>query len=143
MAGSAEAAEVTDGFFAALRAGEVDAAYERLSRARQAVLDRGSFAALVDHPAFRDHERVELRPPRERTPGRCSYGTLSVAGNEWAVEVFTVAEPDGSWRVESFAIQPPASPRLGLLLEECGYSEGTRAGYSGPAIERKTPVLTR
>jgi hypothetical protein len=39
----------------------------------------------------------------------------------------------------SFALQAPASMRLGMLLEECGYGAGTRFGYSGPLPERVTP----
>jgi hypothetical protein len=57
---------------------------------------------------------------------------------EWAVQLFFIEEADG-WHVHSFGLQAPAAVQLGTLLEECGYWEGTRMGYSGPPVERVSP----
>lgn len=135
------AAEVGDRFLAALQKGDVDGAYALLSLRRRAAMSREAFAALTDHPAFRRHEVARLPEPKQRVPGLCAHGHLEVGGASWAVELFYLEDAPRSWRVHSFAILPPATVQLGVMLPECGFWEGTLQGYPGPPIERTTPAL--
>lgn len=132
------AGRAAEAFLASLRRGDVDGAYDGLTAARRATMTREAFRALTDHPAFRAHESIDLRPAKQKVPGRCSYGHLRVGGRDWAVELYTLEE-GGAFRVHSFAILPPAPVQLGVLLPECGFSSGTLVGYAGPPIERTTP----
>jgi hypothetical protein len=124
-------------FLRALGAGDETGAYAQLSSRRRAALSARAFGELTDHPAFRQRQSFEVHRAESYGGGRCSLGALTVDGAEWAVQLFYIEEGD-AWRVHSFALQPPAPSQLGTLLEECGYWEGTRVGYSGPAIERST-----
>lgn len=142
MQDSDAAAEAGDRFFASLRKGDIDGAYAQLSLKRRSAMSRDAFAALTDHPAFRRHDRVRMRPPKPSSPGLCSHGHLDVAGAGWAIEVFYVEDAPRTWRVHSFAILPPAPVELGVMLPECGYGEGTLVGYGGPPIERTTTALS-
>lgn len=132
-----------DAFFARLRAGDVHGAHALLSARRRAALSEARFAELVDHDAFRSSTGVsvtDIESPDGVGGGTCTYGTLRAGSSAWTYQLFLVEDPDGA-RVESFAIQAPASPALGVLLEECGYWEGTTVGYGGPGIERSTRPL--
>jgi hypothetical protein len=124
-------------FLGALGSGDQAGAYAQLSSQRRAALSERAFGELTDHPAFRARQSFEVHRAVSYGDGRCSLGALHVDGAEWAVQLFYLKEGD-AWRVHSFALQPPAPTQLGTLLEECGYWEGTRVGYSGPAIERST-----
>jgi hypothetical protein len=95
------------------------------------------FETLTSHTAFRGNTRAWLGPKESSGDGLCCLGGLVVDGQEWGVQVYFVEEGD-AYAVHSFAIQPPSSVPLGVLLPECGYWEGTTMGYSGPAIERTT-----
>ncbi len=126
-------------FLAALNRGDVQAAYDQLSAHRRAAMPFATFAALTDHPAFRAHDSdLSFQPPESRADGICTLGNVPVAGERWKMQLFFIEEADG-WHVHSFAIQAPANVQLGTLLEECGYWEGSRMGYSGPPVERVTP----
>jgi hypothetical protein len=124
-------------FLRTLGSGDEAGAYAQLSSRRRAALSERAFGELTDHPAFRERQSFEVQRAESYGGGRCSLGVLTVGGAEWAVQLYYVEE-GGAWRVHSFALQPPAPSQLGTLLEECGYWEGTRVGYSGPAIERST-----
>jgi hypothetical protein len=125
-------------FLAALRSGDLDGAYAQLSTKRRAAMSFADFSALVGHPAFLRHEAVSFGRPESRADGKCTLGTLTVDGDDWGVQLFYVEEGD-TYRVHSFGLQGPALMQLGELLEECGYWEGTTAGYSGPPVERVSP----
>jgi hypothetical protein len=126
-------------FLAALGRDDVHAAYDQLSSRRRASMAFEAFAALTDHPALRRHDSdVSFGKQESRPDGVCRLGSLSAEGGEWAIQLFFVEEADG-WHVHSFGLQAPATMQLGTLLEECGYWEGTRMGYSGPPVEHVTP----
>lgn len=136
MRATDSASGARDAFFAAARAGDVEAAYAQLTSARRASLSREAFQKVVAHPALRGGREGSFRPPRQKSPGLCSLGTIPAADGEWAVETYFLEDADGAWRLHSVAVQPPAGVQLGTLLEECGYWEGTTTGYSGPPVER-------
>lgn len=133
----ADVDKIAGRFFRDLRDGDVADAYARLSRRRREVMTLEQFEALTNHPALRNNVAADFDRKTSHSDGLCSLGTLKTSEGMWTVEVYVVEEGD-RWRLESFAIQPPATMSLGTMLPECGYWEGTRVGYSGPAIARST-----
>lgn len=120
-----------------LRSGDLDAAYSRLSAERRRATSRAEFEQLVAGSALQRHDSASLHKVEARSDGYCTLGSLTVGGDEWGVQLFYVEE-GGVHRVHSWGLQAPARVRLGVLLEECGYWEGTLVGYSGPPVTLRT-----
>ena len=98
------------------------------------------FDEFMAHPTFRTFGERTAQETEVMSDFACVYGDLIVDGDEWAYQI-ALEENANVWKIRSLAIQRPADVSLGTLLEECGYWEGTRVGYSGPPIERKMPRL--
>ena len=128
-------------FVRSVRAGEIDAAHAQMTSARRVRMTPAALDRLTDHPALRSHARADIGQVEAwgdlGSDEACVDVALVVHGEDWFLQLYLRSEDD-AWRVESFALQPPATVQLGTLLPECGYWEGTTMGYHGPAIERRT-----
>lgn len=135
-----------DAFLNAVRAGEIDEAYQRLSPRRRASMSIAEFRSLAEHRALRHNRRHRVDASRTVGGGlpadrACVRARLKMDDKDWLVQLYVVRGDDEPWRVESFALQEVAAVVLSDLLEECGYDPHRRVGYSGAPIVHLTPRL--